>query len=254
MSSLLIYVRKRAGEAAFDPGSLFASSEGGAYYDPSDSSTVFQERTGASATTAAGDGDPVGTILDKSGNGNHLTAPSDSQRPVLRDRGSGVWALDFDGADDRLTLAAPAFNFAQYSWLIGVLPDNDDETIMSIANGAQGERDLIYCIAPGNFFCRVNNTGIRNGTTIEDITSVLEVYSETAETFIDGADEEDAADIATVSYPEDMPFHLGGKYDDTANRMMQGDIHYVLVIDRNLTTSERSDLRTFIAGKQGRSL
>jgi len=42
---------------------LFSSGEEGAWYDPSDSTTVFQDSTG---TTAAGVGDPVGLILDKS--------------------------------------------------------------------------------------------------------------------------------------------------------------------------------------------
>lgn len=55
----------------------------GAWYDPSDSSTVWQDSAG---TTPAGVGDPVGRIDDKSGNGNHATQTTSSARPVLSAR------------------------------------------------------------------------------------------------------------------------------------------------------------------------
>ena len=48
---------------AYDPGTLFESGEVGAWYDPSDLTTVFQDAAG---TTPATVGDPVGLILDKS--------------------------------------------------------------------------------------------------------------------------------------------------------------------------------------------
>lgn len=57
----------KLGEAA-DPDAvieaLFANSEVGAWYDPSDLSTMFQDREGTTPVTA--DGQPVGLILDKS--------------------------------------------------------------------------------------------------------------------------------------------------------------------------------------------
>jgi len=52
------------GAAAFSPSSLFASGEQGAWYDPSDLSTMFQDSAGTTPVTA--DGQPVGLILDKS--------------------------------------------------------------------------------------------------------------------------------------------------------------------------------------------
>jgi hypothetical protein len=44
---------------------------------------LYQERTGASATTpASADADPIGTWLDQSGNSKHHTAGADSTRPT----------------------------------------------------------------------------------------------------------------------------------------------------------------------------
>lgn len=51
-------------EDSFSPLSLFASSEEGVWYDPSDFSTIFQDNTGKTPVTAVGQ--VVGLLLDKS--------------------------------------------------------------------------------------------------------------------------------------------------------------------------------------------
>lgn len=65
----------------FNPQSLFANGELGWWYDLSDFSNMFQDRAGTTPVTAAGQF--VGHILDKSGNANHWTAPTDAARPTL---------------------------------------------------------------------------------------------------------------------------------------------------------------------------
>lgn len=57
-------VRSAFVAAAWSPSSLFANSEVGVWYDPSDLSTMFQDSAGTVPVTA--DGQPVGLILDKS--------------------------------------------------------------------------------------------------------------------------------------------------------------------------------------------
>ena len=79
----------RVPTVALDPNAaiaaLFGSGEEGAWYDPSDSSTVWQDAAG---TTPAGVGDPVGRIDDKSGNGNHATQTTSAARPILQQSGA----------------------------------------------------------------------------------------------------------------------------------------------------------------------
>lgn len=87
------------GGAAFSPLSL----DPVAFYDPSDTSTLFQDAAGTTPVTTAGD--PVRLILDLSGNGNHLTAPSDAARPTYQTSGGLHW-LDFDGVDDEMNTAS----------------------------------------------------------------------------------------------------------------------------------------------------
>lgn len=68
----------------FSPASLFAGGELGAWYDPSDFATLFQNSAGTTPVTAVEQ--PVGRVLDKSGNGNHVTQPDGIRRPVLSAR------------------------------------------------------------------------------------------------------------------------------------------------------------------------
>lgn len=66
---------------------LFAGSKRGVWYDPSDRSTLFQDVAGTVPVTAIGD--PIGLMLDKSGNGNHARQNISAYRPTL--------ALDANG-------------------------------------------------------------------------------------------------------------------------------------------------------------
>lgn len=92
----------------FNPASLFAAGEQGAWFDPSDFTTMYQDSAGTTPVTATGQ--PVGKILDKSGRGNHATQGTAGSRPTLQQDGSGFYYLSFDGVDD--SLATAAFNLA----------------------------------------------------------------------------------------------------------------------------------------------
>lgn len=86
---------------------LFAAGEQGAWYDPSDWSTLFQDSAGTLPVTAVGQ--PVGKMLDKSGRGNHATQPTAINRPVLQQDGNGKYYLAFDGVDDALVTGSINF-------------------------------------------------------------------------------------------------------------------------------------------------
>ena len=90
----------------FVVGTLFANNEQGAWYDPSDLNTLFQDAAGTTPVTATGQ--PVGRMLDKSGRGNHATQSTAGSRPTFRDVG-GLRYLEFDGIDDFLVTAAIDF-------------------------------------------------------------------------------------------------------------------------------------------------
>jgi hypothetical protein len=83
----------------WNPYDLFAQSEQGAWYDPSDVSTLFQDAAGTIPVTAIGQ--PVGRMLDKSRNGNHAIQTVSASRPTYQTDGTKRW-LAFDGVDDTM--------------------------------------------------------------------------------------------------------------------------------------------------------
>ena len=75
--------------------------EKGFWVDPSDTSTLFQDSDGTIPVTA--NGDPIGLVLDKTGNNYNLTQTVSASRPELLDGG-----IVFDLVDDALRLTVPA--------------------------------------------------------------------------------------------------------------------------------------------------
>lgn len=68
----------------FTPASLFTGGVQGVWYDPSNFSTLFQDSAGTTPVTAVEQ--PVGRMLDLSGNNNHATQSTSAARPVLSAR------------------------------------------------------------------------------------------------------------------------------------------------------------------------
>ena len=87
---------------------LFSGGVVGAYYDPNDLSTLFQDSAGTIPVTAVGQ--TVGMMKDKSGNGKHMIQPTVSKQPKLAVHAdTGAYALSWDGADDHM--------YAQVDWV-----------------------------------------------------------------------------------------------------------------------------------------
>jgi lysophospholipase L1-like esterase len=62
------------------------------WLDPSDMTTLYQDRAGTTLVTAVGQN--VGKMLDKSGNGWHRVAATDGQRGILRQDGNGKYYIE----------------------------------------------------------------------------------------------------------------------------------------------------------------
>lgn len=88
------------GTPIWAPASLFAKYSGvGGYWDFTDMATLFQDSAGTTPVTASGQ--PVGRVLDKSGQGNHVIQSTAGARPQYN--GAGITP---DGVDDFMATAA----------------------------------------------------------------------------------------------------------------------------------------------------
>jgi hypothetical protein len=156
--------RKQLLATAFSPASLFAASEVGAWYDPSDLATVWQDNT---RTTPGAVGSAVGCIDDKSGNGFNATQATAGNRPILRESG-GLYYLEFDGSDDWLQTAAIDFTGTdEMSVFAGVNSTADNRMIAELSASAETNGAWFMLSASG-----VGGTRFRSaGTTFTDILS-----------------------------------------------------------------------------------
>lgn len=85
---------------SFDPASLFVGGYAGGAW----AMTAANLRQSSAGTGAVVNGDPVGYVMDLSGNGKHLTQATSGKRPTYVESG-GVSYLDFDGVDDTVGVA-----------------------------------------------------------------------------------------------------------------------------------------------------
>lgn len=81
---------------------MFANGEQGAWYDPSNIASLFQDSAGTVPVTA--DGQPVGELLDQSGRGNKQLQTVTTARPLYK-IDSSVSNIKFDGASSGLSTA-----------------------------------------------------------------------------------------------------------------------------------------------------
>ena len=125
------------------PGWMFRGGAQGAWYDPADLATLFQDSAGTVPVAAAGD--PVGLMRDKSGNGNHAIQVTAAARPVYRNVGARHW-LEFNGVNQFLVTPTitPGTDKAQV--LIG---------LQKLANSGSGiviEHSVDLNTHPGTFY------------------------------------------------------------------------------------------------------
>ena len=159
--------------------------DNGAWFNPEDMSTMYQDAAGTIPVTAAGQ--PVGKVLDISGNGNHATQPITASRPTLVQI-NGLYALSFDGIDDYLNIPYLGLYAAGACSIIAAIDSQNQTTnaaLISERNNTVATQQYI----PSR---RVANDGIDallindSGTTVKDtIGTTSGLRSKTVRSIID---------------------------------------------------------------------
>lgn len=127
-----------------------------AWYDPSDLSTLFQDAAMTTPVSIAGD--PVGAILDKSGNEYHAVQNSTSACPTYQTDGVRHW-LHFDGVNDVLNAGLVAADDSSLLMAAAIAYDGSPSSgsggVFANANWKNGGVQLGY---NGNYHFAVSNT------------------------------------------------------------------------------------------------
>lgn len=261
IGATLFKVPTAYGPAGFSPKSLFSNGEEGAWYDPSDLSTLFQE----DGTTAAGVGDPVGKILDKSGNDNHLVQTTQTKCPILRQDGS-LYYLDFDGTDDGLrtsssidftgTDAMSVFAGAQKT----VTGANQNVVELSDSvNANNGAFRLFYVntdvwrsIMKGTTINAISTSSVSNPD--KSIFSVTADISDPSHSFRRNGSSvgSNTSSLGTGNFGNHN-LNMGSR-SDGASSVLDGDVYGLIVLGRKATDGEIASVEKYMASKSGVSI
>jgi len=147
----------------FSPASLFAGGIAGAWYGPSDLSTLFQVSDGTTPVTTAGQ--PVGLMLDNSGNDNHATQATAARRLTYQ---TSPDRATLDKVDDRMTVTVPTGGFTGTMVLA-----TDQGTASYGVNIPAGPYDIGGLYFPGN---AIVGQLIRNGALGAGEAAATEAY------------------------------------------------------------------------------
>lgn len=262
IGATLFKVPTAYGPAGFNPKSLFSNGEEGAWYDPSDLSTLFQE----DGTTAAGVGDPVGKILDKSGNDNHLVQTTETKCPILRLSG-GLYYLDFDGADDGLVTSS-SIDFTgtdAMSVFAGARKTADPATnqnVVELSNsvGSNTGAFRLFCtstdvwrsVVKGTTANTISTAAVGNPnksilTVTADISDPLHSFRRNGSSVSSNTNS-----LGTGNFGNHV-LNMGSR-SNGGSSVLDGDVYGLIVLGRKATDGEISSVEKYMASKSGVSI
>jgi hypothetical protein len=151
--------------------SLFAASEKGAWYDPSDIITLFQDVAGTIPVTTSGQ--LVARMNDKSGNNAHATQSDVDKRPIYYNYpGTAYSALNFDGVNDFMVTSALNFtgtNKVTATTGFHLIPPGTGTSRIMIEFGAGNVNGSFYITAKNNM--RDHSIGARGTASLYAVFS-----------------------------------------------------------------------------------
>ncbi len=246
----------------WSPQSLFFGGEVGLLlpnFDPANG-TLFQDSAGTTPVT--GVGQPVGRVLDMSGNGNHLVqSVNDDYRPTLQADGDGNWYLDFDGVDDYLSTALDMSGTDEVNAVMGLEKASaNTEIIFEITASSSSNPgsfsfyqggNIYYFRSYGSAAVDVTNSGY-DAADKHVMTGVGKISSDTLLLREDGVQVgSSATDQGTGNYSDDT-LYLGSRAG--ASLFFSGKLFGLCVLGRLADDVELSNLEKHFARTSGVSL
>jgi hypothetical protein len=157
----------------FLPSDLFAAGEQGAWFDPGDIASLFQDAAGTVPVTAPGQS--VALMKDKSGRGNNATQSTAAYRPTWQIDQYGYGYLLFDGTNDYMvTNNINLTGTAQVTASVGLLVDT--------TNRVAGIRKTTYT-GDWNGVVSFFNTATSTGNTVATNFTIASESTNTSEQY-----------------------------------------------------------------------
>lgn len=237
--------------------SLFKNAEKGLWLDFSDMSSLYQDSAETVSVTAVSQ--PIGKVLDKSGNSNHAAQTASSRRPVFQTDGAF-----FDGVDDFLTTVGQ----------VDYGGSNNVEVFLKIKSLYGGPIKTVYFVIEsgstytekaGSFatLSREESKSITaaysvstspsqnialahtgDGKTYNGVYSLSVTDTEFILNVMNGASSYSKTKPSGIPVPNNL-LMIGARHE-TSTMNFYGYIKQIVIVNRELTALERSDLTAFL--------
>jgi len=168
MISLDLGLWRRSGGTSFNPLTLSPAL----WLDAADSATLFQSNGGSAA---GADGDPVGYWLDKSGNNNHATQTSGSNKPTLKtviQNSKNI--VRTNGTSSFMTISTMTMN-APFSFYLVVKKTNVSAVLELAGNNASSNRYLFENYSDSKTYYPFKNSS--NTSLNIFVSGTMDIYS-----------------------------------------------------------------------------
>lgn len=225
--------------------------------------TLYQDRAGTTPVSAIGQ--TVGRIIDLSGNGFHLTAPSDGARMTLETDGTSAY-LDADGATCAYTTAAIDLTSTDAISAIGTLQKDSDASLavfFEFSPSVAGNAGSFAVLAPpGSSYTGLgfqyrgdgSQRNVNNNTFPAPLTAVLDLQADISGPYIEGWVNGVSAGSSISSAGSgnfgDYSLYVGARNASSAR--LNGRIYALpMIVKRLITSEEATEARTVFAESIG---
>ena len=238
--------------------SLFSASEQGAFYVPkpivNGAQALFQDDVGTVAVTA--DGDPVGKMLDQSGNGNHAIQTVNASRPVYRTDGTLHW-LEPDGVDDNLLTDFITLTGTRCGASIAASWSDD---ILNVKAAGKGFADFTFRLEGNGFNIyqsapqRTDYVSVITSRTSADVSVVTAIASESnAKTWQNGVEQGSRTTGAFLDFDsQGQPQRITLLATDSGG--FSSGLFYGAVVSLGYVESQKDQVEAYLADLAGVTL
>jgi len=231
---------------------IFGANEQGAFYVPrpvvNGAQALFQDAAGTVPVTA--DGDPVGRMIDQSGNGNHAIQTVSGSRPVYRTDGVLHW-LQPDGIDDSFEYPASTTS-TSHTMSVAHSPDS-----ITGINSFLLDANSLARVVFGHLGSTYGKVGVFDGSWKEpdnaNLGSQVVIYD------LNGAQSDLGIYRNGSLLGSRLPYNPGAispparifsSHDET-RFLYAGRFYGMAIIHNTIATSKRSDLNSYLEGLGG---
>lgn len=244
------------------PSLIFTGGHKGIVIDPEVLSSMSQDTAGATPVTAAGQ--PVGRILDRSGNALHPVQATAAAKPTYQLDGSSRPLLRLDGVDDKIT--TPSFDWLTDAMtVIAAFRKNLDTPRGNIANFgsagvngiwqlcAPGGPDKVISIVKGTVQSTAATTSVTYSAPISMVlTNTADISADSIVLRVNGTQvATSTADLGTGNF-SNQAIRIGES--PAATLFANGDLYGLMAVNRVLTATEIGFVERWMALKSGVTL